>query len=214
MPSRLSRRTVLHALAAGSLVSAIQRALAGDQAASGLMRRRGDVLVNGRPAREGHFIGPGDTVATGPGAEAIYMIGQNAFLQRDASVVSFGLDATTDFLRVVSGKLLSVFGPGDKRITVPTAVIGIRGTGCYIEDLPERTYFCLCYGTAEIIPAAAPQERETIHTRHHDHPIYIYSNPAMPTSMVPAEVVNHTDAELTLLEALVGRTPPFAGESY
>ena len=82
---------------------------------------------------------------------------------------------------------------------------------CYIEDEPGRTYFCLCYGSAEVIPSAAPQERELIHTAHHDHPIYIHADAAMPKSMVPAEVINHADIELTLLENLVGRVPPFQG---
>jgi hypothetical protein len=206
----------LRALAAGSLAGLLQRALAAgaNPAVPGLRRLRGDVFVNDRPARAGQLVGPGDTVATGTGAEAIYVIGQDAFLQRESSVVRFGTDAATDFLRVVSGKLLSVFGRGDKRITVSTAVIGIRGTGCYIEETAGRTYFCLCYGEAEVVPTAAPQQRETIRTEHHDHPMYIHADPAMPKSMVPAEVVNHTDAELTMLEDLVGRLPPFAGTAY
>jgi hypothetical protein len=33
----------------------------------------------------------------------------------------------------------------------------------------------------------------------------------MPKMMVPADVINHTDAELILLESLVGRVPPFGG---
>jgi len=33
----------------------------------------------------------------------------------------------------------------------------------------------------------------------------------MAKMMVPAGVINHTDAELEMLEALVGRTPPFYG---
>jgi hypothetical protein len=213
MTLRLNRRALLRAIAAGSLAGLMQRALAAgaNPAAPGLRRVRGDVQVNGSPAREGQLVSPGDTVTTGSGAEAIYVIGQDAFLQRESSVVRFGTEAAKDFLRVVTGKLLSVFGRGDKRITVATAAIGIRGTACYIEELGGRTYFCLCYGEAEVVPSAAPQERETIRTRHHDHPIYIHADPAMPKSMVPAEVVNHTDAELTLLESLVGRLPPFAG---
>ena len=32
-------------------------------------------------------------------------------------------------------------------------------------------------------------------------------------SMVPAEVKNHSDSELEMLEALVGRVPPFYGKT-
>ncbi len=208
----ITRRTLLRAMAAGSLAGLMQRALAAgaNPATPGLRRLRGKVFVNDKPASAGQIVNPGDTVATGPGAEAIYVIGQDAFLQRESAVVRFGADVAADFMRVVSGKILSVFGRGDKRIAVSTATIGIRGTACYIEEEAGRTYFCLCYGSAEVVPSAAPQERELIRTTHHDHPIYIHADPAMPKSMVPAEVVNHTDAELTLLEDLVGRVPPFA----
>jgi len=215
----ISRRALLRAIAAGSLAGLLQRALAAgaNPATPGLRHLRGNVLINDKPARVGQLVVPGDTVATGPGAEAIYVIGENAFLQRESSTVRFGADLAADFMRVVTGKLLSVFGRGDKRIVVSTAVIGIRGTACYIEEEVGRTYFCLCYGGADIVPTSAPQERELIHTTHHDHPMYIHADPAMPKSMVPAEVVNHSDAELTLLEGLVGRVPPFlvtSGSQY
>ena len=211
----MPRRIWLRACAAAGLVAIFQRVRAGglNSAASGMRRLRGDVTVNGQAAHEGQFIKAGDTIATGPDAEAIYVIGQSAFLQRESSLVRFGGDTAADFMRIISGKILSVFGHGDKRIAVSTAVLGIRGTACYIEEQVGRTYFCLCYGEAEVVPAVTPQERETIRSLHHDHPIYIHADPAMPKSMVPAEVVNHTDAELTLLENLVGRVPPFAAKT-
>ena len=119
-------------------------------------------------------------------------------------------------MRVVTGKVLSVFGKGSRTIAVSTATIGIRGTGCYIEDegsgADARTYFCLCYGSVELTPTYAPQERETYSTTHHDKPMYIYNNMAMPKMIVPAGVINHSDAELQLLENLVGRWPPFYGQ--
>jgi hypothetical protein len=52
-----------------------------------------------------------------------------------------------------------------------------------------------------------------IRTEHHDHPLYINAVPTMSVAMVPAEVINHTDIELTLLEELVGRVPPFYGNT-
>ena len=218
------RRRVLKALAAAGLLGPagisglIRDALAKGNApvAPGLHTLRGSVMVNGVPAREGQIVGAGDTVVTGPGSEAIYVIGQDAFLQRERSTISFGTDAMQNLMRVVTGKILSVFGKGPRTIRVSTATIGIRGTGCYIEDEGEgakaRTYFCLCYGSVELTPTAAPQERENYSTAHHDKPMYIYNDMKMPTMMVPASVINHTDDELDLLEGLVGRVPPFYGQ--
>lgn len=202
-------------LPAAGLSGLIAEALArgSDPQQQGVRKLSGDVRVNGQSATVGTLVKPGDTVVTGKGAEAIYVIGQDAYLQRESTSVTFAKDV----LRIISGKLLSVFGRGDKNINVPTATIGIRGTGCYIETEGEgsraKTYFCLCYGTAEVTPSAAPAQKETITTRHHDKPHWIHNDPAMPRSMVAAGVINHTDAELEMLEALVGRLPPFV-DSY
>ncbi|MCM2290681.1 MAG: hypothetical protein NDI67_16780 [Sulfuritalea sp.] len=218
------RRRILKAIAAAGLLGPagisglISQALAKGNApvAPGLHKLRGSVTVNGKPAKEGQIVGAGDTVVTGPGSEAIYVIGQDAFLQRDNSTVSFGADVVQNLMRVVSGKILSVFGKGARTIKVSTATIGIRGTGCYIEDEGEgaraRTYFCLCYGDVDLTPSAAPQEAERYSTTHHDKPMYVYNDMKMPKMMVPAAVINHTDDELKLLEALVGRWPPFYGQ--
>ena len=187
----------------------IAEVLANDSPQQGVRKLSGDVRVNGQPASLGTQVKPGDTVTTGKGGEAIYVIGQDAYLQRESTSTSF----TKNALRLITGKLLSVFGRGDKQIHVPTATIGIRGTGCYIEAESTKTYFCLCYGTADVTPQAAPQQKESITTRHHDKPQWIHNDPAMPRSMVAADVINHTDAELEMLEALVGRVPPFM-DSY
>lgn len=177
----------------------------------GLHRFSGPVLINGQPARLGMPVRPGDTVTTGAGGEAIYIIGNDAYLQRDRSVVNITGDAIKSGLRVLSGKLLSVFGKGEKRIATPTATIGIRGTGCYIEATEDKVYFCLCYGIADVASLKNPAQVETIETRHHDHPVYLQADGSQ--MMVPASMVNHTDAELILLESLVGRVPPFYGKA-
>ena len=217
------RRSLLKMFAAAGvfgpagMTGLIREALArgNDPVPPGLHKAKGDVRINGKPAAVGTLIKPGDTVTTGPGSEAIYVIGQDAFLQRDNSTVSFAAEATKEFMRVVTGRLMSVFGRGEKSIAVSTATVGIRGTGCYIEDEPyqngRRTYFCLCYGTVDLEPTLAPQERETYSTRHHEKPMYVFDDMKMPKMMVPASVINHTDVELTMLENLVGRWPPFHG---
>lgn len=178
----------------------------------GVYRISGEVRLNDRPAQPGMPVGPGDTIATGPNSEVIYIVGNDVFLQRERSLVSIAGDTVKSGLRLLTGKLLSVFGKGEKRILTPTATIGIRGTGCYLEASPEQVYFCLCYGVAEVASLRDPARFETIETRHHDHPVYL---PAAGDRLsVPATVINHTDAELTLLESLVGRVPAFYGQPY
>jgi hypothetical protein len=58
-----------------------------------------------------------------------------------------------------------------------------------------------------------PKAGETVRTTHHDQPRYIYPK-GMPRMIERAPVINHTDAELVLLESLVGRKVPFDPKSY
>lgn len=214
------RRSLIQALAtAGALGPAgicglISEALAegNKPVAPGMHKIVGTVTVNGQPARQGQLIRNGDTIVTAANSEAIYVIGQDAYMQREKSTISFAAEAAAGVMRVITGKILSVFGKGEKTLVVPTATIGIRGTGCYIEAEAKTTYFCLCYGVADVSPTADPKHIERIETKHHDHPILLHNDSAMPM-MAPASVINHTDAELVLLENLVGRWPPFYGKT-
>jgi hypothetical protein len=211
------RRFVESALAAGLLVPGgvgglVSIALAQGAPAQGIRRMRGQVMVNGQPVREGASIKPGEAViTTGPKSFATFVVGQDAFLLRGNSKLELsGTSSLVNLVRVVTGKLLSVYakGMGPRRIEGSVGTIGIRGTGAYIESEPDKTYFCLCYGEAEIVANADPQVRETVHTVHHDSPRYIYAKGAAKL-IDKAPVINHKDDELILLESLVGRTPAF-----
>ncbi len=220
MPRRLDahrRRWLLGAAALGgaSAVSiAIGRALAAAErpVAPGLYRIDGEARVNGKAARPGQLVRPGDVVETAEGSQAVFVVGRDAYLLRAGGrIETTGSGAFISVLRLATGKLLSVFGPGARSIETHTATIGIRGTGIYVEAEPERTYVCTCYGTVDLQPREHPESRETVTTTHHEQPRYIYGGRPMPVSrmMGKAPVINHTDAELILLESLVGRKPPF-----
>src|SRR6266496_3702765 len=179
----IQRRRALLALAAGiGLPTALGRALAQTSAKQGVRTVQGDMRINGKPAEMGTLVRPGDAIVLGDGAVA-------------------------SALQLVTGKLLGVFGSGgERRLVTATATIGIRGTGAYIEAEPRRTYFCLCYGTADLA-ATMGGAHESYSTRHHESPRYIYGD-GRERAIVPASVANHTDSELILLESLAGRSPP------
>jgi hypothetical protein len=200
------RRRALLALAAGiGIPAALRLALAQTQA-QGVRSAKGDVRVNGKPVTLGGLVRPGDTIEVGKDAVAAFVVGEDAFLMRSASRAELaGTGAVVAAVQLVTGGLLSVFGGGEHRLTTATASIGIRGTGAYLEAEPERTYFCLCYGTAEV--TAKGGARDSYSTTHHESPRYIYGD-GRKEAIVKAAVSNHTDAELILLESLVGRTPP------
>jgi len=190
----------------------LRQALAGGSVPVGVARVRGDARINGKPAVMGMVVQPGDVITTAAGANLTFVVGQDAFLVRPASRIELQGTATrllVDAMRVVTGGVLTVFRPGDrKQIRTVTATIGIRGTGIYIEVEPQRTYACTCYGEAELTPVDDPRLAEIVRTRHHDEPRYIYAK-GMPRLIEQAPMINHTDAELIMLEALLWREPPF-----
>lgn len=190
----------------------LREALAAGKLEKGVYRVRGEARVNGAPAREGMDVKAGDVITTGRDGELLFVIGKDAMLVRaDARVEVSGRAAAlvADGLRIVTGAVLSVFSPGARRtIRVRTATIGVRGTAVYAEDMPGRAYVCTCYGVADIATDDDPSVQETVQTEHHDQPRYVYAAGAAQR-IVPAPVINHSDAELILLESLVGREPPF-----
>ena len=219
---RVSRRIWLARAVAGGAalalgMSQLRRALALGSVEPGVARVRGDVRINGRPAQRGMEVKPGDVITTGRDAELVVVVGRDAFLVRPQSRIELTGDATrllVSGLRVVTGALLSVFEPDkEKQIRTATAAIGIRGTGVYVELEGSRTYVCTCYGESQLVPVDDPSQAETVRTRHHDQPRYIYAK-GMPRMIEIAPVINHTDAELVLLESLVGRKVPFDPKSY
>jgi hypothetical protein len=205
----LHRRTVLWSLAAMPLL--LREALAkGDKPIrNGFHTLQGKVLLNEQPASLGGVVAPGDRISTGAKSMAVFVVERDAYLLRADSRMEIAQTSTgLRVLRVATGKMLSVFARGEKRIELPTATIGIRGTAAYVEAGQEMSYICTCYGTAEIQATADPNAREVVTTRHHDAPRYIYGKGAEKLIKV-APAINHTDAELIMLEDLVGRMPPF-----
>ena len=190
----------------------LRQALAAGSVEKGVYRVRGDVRINGTPAKEGMDVKAGDVITTGPGSETVFVAGKDAFLIRANSrvVVEGVLGALVlTGLRVVTGALLSVFAPGERKtLRTATATIGIRGTAVYLEADESRTYVCTCYGEAEIVSVADPSARETVRTTQHEQPRYVMGSGA-PQMLMSAPVVNHDDIELNLLESLVGRRTPW-----
>jgi len=209
------RRRLLQAAAAASLAGTIpqflSRALAAGSLPStpGVNTLVGTAKVNGKEAKVGTTVALGDKVTTGAGSHAVIVLAKDAFLVRADSAVEFnGAGGVLGQVQVSAGKLLSVFAPRATPLQIKTslAVIGIRGTGAYLEIQAGRDYFCLCYGEAVIDGKnMAPR---TVKTTHHESPLYLTeAAEAMKVEAGPFQ--NHSDTELIMLEALVGREPPF-----
>jgi len=169
---------------------------------------QGKVWVNGRLANQKTRIKANSLVTTSS-HDTSFVIGNNAFKLRPNSQVQFTPVSTSSriaisTLRLISGGLLSVFGAGNKKLITPTATIGIRGTGVYMEASEQSSYVCLCYGKVDLSANHQPEKVMPLEATHHVGQL-VAANGAIDNETMRG----HTDDELIALEALVGRTVPF-----
>jgi hypothetical protein len=215
------RRWLIQALAMGAFSGAGLEALGqvlGSApsklpAGKSVYRENGKVRIKGQNANTESKVGAGSTIQTGRNGEIVYAVGESAFILRADSQVVIETPPDSVFvsgIKLLTGKLLSVF-PSRRPVQLTTRIasIGIRGTGVYMESDPEQTYFCTCYGVADVSATNDPESKETVAAKHHDKPLYILGNEPKGKNIRPAPFVNHTDQELMLIETLVGRQPPF-----
>jgi hypothetical protein len=220
------RRLLLQALAAGLLGGgSVRAALAGPfgnvpkelPPGRSIYTLKGDVRVNAKPATLDTRITTHDVIETGKDGEIIFVVGKDSFLLRSNSRLLLTPDLTqrrttaqeiVGNIKLFAGKMLTAFAKRAHRIETPTVVVGIRGTGVYLETSPDESYLCTCYGLVDIRAAGDAASKETIEATHHDKPRYITKGRG-DKLIRPAPMINHTDQELMLVETLVGRTPPF-----
>jgi hypothetical protein len=138
----------------------------------------------------------------------VFVVGDSAFQLRQNTRIAVERGTTlhtVSLLRMLTGAVAAVWGPGSPRqIVTPTLTAGIRGTGTYLEVRPQenlRTYFCNCYG---VIDLAAGRERMVSQADYHQS---FWGEPAPVNGrlLTPARAINHTDEELEFLAQLVGQ---------
>lgn len=174
----------------------------------------GDVRVNGVTATIATLIKPGDVVETFEKSFVIFVVEEDAFILRANSKMTLpnrtvAAGAVSTAYMLDKGRALSVLASRRTNISTPNAVIGVRGTGVYVETEPDQSYVCVCYGISDLSTADNPGINETIVSEHHTAPRYILADKSAANRIVPAPFVNHDDQELLLIETLVGRTTPY-----
>ena len=218
--SKLIKLSLFGAMGSVGIEGLIQDTLAKGDAppTAGINTFKGDVTVNGEQVKIGTPVKVGDRIKTGVASTVVIVLGRDAFMLRQNTELEFKASAKTDTVLdtvlVSTGKVLAVFEKATRRnvdIKTRVATIGIRGTGAYIETQGEKTYFCLCYGAAAVTTATTPTP-EMLTADYHLSNWVSEVNGAMKIEKAP--FADHSDAELTLLESLVGRKPPFEGKGY
>ena len=175
----------------------------------------GDVALNDFPLTRQSALQSGQTIRTGADGRVWFSIGADAYFLRPNSRLrleaSRPKEPIIDFLRLVTGALGGTFARGMRRTLIaPTATIGIRGTGVYLEAAPDVAYFCTCFGSTEILTAPSGNMMDSVTVSTENHQARRIHREAMSgMRIVPAGFERHTNEEMARLESLVGRPNPF-----
>ncbi len=170
----------------------------------------GDVYINRRKLNADTKIRSGDEIVVSHDGKLVFSVGEDAYLVRGGTVLQVNLNNNNllvSSLRIVTGAVLGVFGKRSRttHIHTATATIGIRGTAVYVDAGPHTCYTCTCYGHTDLV--VGRQREQVIATHHNAH--MVSAAPTGDMQMQVFETKGHTDDELRMLEALVGRKPPF-----
>lgn len=202
---RLPRRSLVQATALWTAAGSWPAVQAQDAPTSRVVAVQGEVLRNGARLAAQERFAAGDRIETGPGATAVFTVGDSAFLVRENTRLALEGDSpvAVRLLRLLSGAVASVWSRGtDRQVITPTLTAGIRGTGVYAEVFPGqdfRSYFCNCYGTVDL---AAGGER-LVSTSSYHQSYWAEAQPQGGRTLRPAAAINHTDEEMEYLASLV-----------
>jgi hypothetical protein len=213
------RRFLVKALNIGAISSSFSLLNACSQSPSSLelsgsiFKLGGQVHINGQLATLESRIIPGDSIITGEKSYIIFVVSGESFILLSKSTMKLGGSRTPSpsiaSINLLSGKMRSVFAPRKPMlITTPQDIVGIRGTGAYVEVEESLSYVCTCYGEKQISARKQPSLKESIKPTHHDQPKYIRQE-GQQSFIEPAPFINHDDEELLLIETLVGRKTPY-----
>lgn len=216
---------ILATVASSTLLSSLVNAMAEVPAelplGQSIYSFEGKVTVDGTLITRSNMtktvIRTNSVVITGQSSWIMFAVGKDAHHLRENSHLA--LESTGIFeeaMRLLTGSVLSVFAKRKSTETqfkmhTTTATVGIRGTAVYAESNStlNRSYVCTCYGEVDVSAIADPSISENIKSVHHDNPRYIYADSSQGDIIQPAPMKNHADVELSLIEAIVGRTVPF-----
>ena len=166
---------------------------------------KGPVLINGKLASANTPIHFGDEVLTGDKAYITLKLDGSVYRMGSRSRLALPETKENFTLNLFFGSVLAVFRRDTtKTIRTRTAVLGVRGTGLFLNEDNEQTYLCTCYGDIVFSDKRDATNTAHIHAEYHqviafNHHTKTFTKPAM---------VGHVTQDLFDLEALAERIPP------
>jgi len=166
----------------------------------------GEVLVNGVSLTKATKIKRGDTIETKALSKIRFNVGADAFMAKSNTKFQLEVVGKKNVLNVINGGVMAVFGKGNHAISTSNMTAGIRGTGTFTKVKDGKTYFCTCYGHTDYL---ALSKKHDMKATHHNMVWITKDNIKMTMDME-----SHTDEDLRVLEAMVGRVPYFDQQGF
>ncbi len=166
---------------------------------------KGPVLINGKLANKNSPITFGDEIITGSRGRIGLRLAGNVYRVGNRSHLKLPETSKNFTLNFFFGSILAVFrSDTPKTIQTLTSVLGVRGTGLYLDIDSEQTFLCTCYGDVDFKDKENEGNVRHIHSEYHNivalnHQTRAFSKQAMK---------GHATPDLFELEALAERTPP------
>ncbi len=163
------------------------------------------VLINGKLANKNSPITFGDEIITGSRGRIALRLAGNVYRVGSRSHLTLPKTEKNFTLKFLFGSVLAVFrSDTPKTIQTLTSVLGVRGTGLYLDIDNEQTYLCTCYGDIDFHDKSNEDNVRHIHSEYHNivvlnHQTRTFSSQAMK---------GHATPNLFELEALAERKPP------
>jgi hypothetical protein len=163
------------------------------------------VLVNGKIATTDTPIHFGDDIITGSRgrisirlAGNVYRVGTSSHLKLPETTKNFTLN-------FFFGSILAVFRHDTRKtVRTRTAVLGVRGTGLFLNIDKQQTYLCTCYGDVEFQDQENKNNIRHIHSEYHN----IIALNHESRTFTSESMKGHQTSDLFELESEVERAPP------
>ena len=170
----------------------------------------GQLQLNKKLAILGQEVKASDEIYVGAGSKATIFFNGDVYHLRENTTFVLPNESGAN-TRLVGGAVLAAFTPGNpKKIRIgDKTVLSIRGTGIYAESGPEKSEFCLCYGSANLSSKKSYLDIDTESKYHKDFTI-MADGLIRPTAWHERRMT-HSSRQNIELEKIAGRSSPFDG---
>ena len=162
---------------------------------------RGSVSIDGRPARAGERLKPGQMITVADGSEAVLLIGERVAARLLHGGEAVLADRSDIHLELRKGWLLSAVVSGTPySVVTEHGRISALGTDFMTRSQAGETFFCICHGRLKI---SGPFGEVQVESTNHGGKVFTKS--LSPHETPHGTMEGHMPGDITSLRAFLKR---------